>query len=134
MPWEPDVDISIESVQQTYRAAVRTGQFYSSFVPELESKPTNPRVIEQWDPYKLKAQVLPYALLDEEKLRKLEGRVRSTVARIPDATQWTATTEECRLTQSDLYAILRTSFLCNETPLTQDSQRVSRCHILKEWP
>lgn len=139
--WKPDEDTSIQDVRESYERAKlqfpslpRLGE-RADHAPGLTKKLADSHLAESWDPFILTKWLLRYALLDDEKLANLRRQLKLIAQRVPNGTQWTARTEKCGLTPTDLHELLRTAFtsvptdprkLLGSAPTRSDNEVSSR--------
>lgn len=107
----------IETVQDSYRAAIRDGRLKYDREPHLASDGP------VWDPYILSTTLVRRAKLDKDRVEEITQRVESTVQIVPKAVEWTAKTQEYSLTPEDVKEILQKAFVRQESsPKPQPEQ------------
>ncbi|PVH68423.1 hypothetical protein DL98DRAFT_522768 [Cadophora sp. DSE1049] len=120
VPQRPDIALSwgdIETVQDSYRAAIRDGRLKYDRGPQLASEGP------VWDPYILPTTLVRRAELNKDRVEEITQKVESTIRIVPKAVEWTAKTQEYSLTPEDVKEILQKAFVCQESsPKPQPEQ------------
>lgn len=116
----PDIVLSwshIETVRDSYCAAIEDGQLKYRSMPKLDSDSP------VWNPYILSPAIIRHAVLDKDRVNKITQRIQSTTLIVPKAVEWTARTREYSLTPANVKGILQKAFVGHESsPKPQPEQ------------